>query len=322
MKKSYLYLGFLGIAVIIGITASFIGCPGPEEQIIDEIVRKFNREPQISVYFHETKTTKNMSIEEYLTGVVAGEMKKDWPLEAYAAQAIVARTFTMDFIAQGGTKKEHNTDISTDEVEAQAYNAAAVDSTIKKAVEMTKGQVMTYKKRYAKGWFSASCGGRTALAKEGLAYKEAEPIYMRSVSCPEEKVIPKEELFWQATLTSKEISDALQELGKSVGRIERMEVGARSARSHRATTLDFIGTDGKTSVPGGDFRIALDPKKVRSIWITEITNQAGRVVLEGRGFGHGVGLCQWGAHALAKEGKTPTEIINHYYPEVQIEDLW
>ena len=94
------------------------------------MAKKLAQEPEISVYFHETKERKTMSIEEYLLGVVAGEMRPDWPVEAYAAQAIVARTFTMDFIADGGTKEEHDTDISTDEEEAQAYNAAAITPAI------------------------------------------------------------------------------------------------------------------------------------------------------------------------------------------------
>jgi len=322
LKHKYKHIGLAVLTLIIGITVSFIGCPGPERKIIDRIARKLDQEPQISVYFHESKTKKTMPIEEYLLGVVAGEMKKGWPLEAYAAQAIVARTFTMDFIAQGGTRKQHNTDISTDEVEAQAYNAEAITPIIRRAVRMTKGKVITYRNRYVKGWFSASCGGRTALAKEGLGYKEKEPPYMRSVPCPEEKVIPKEELYWKATLTSAEMAEALKKLGQSIGTVQRLQVEERSKQSHRATKLKFTGTEGSATVLGADFRVALDPQKVRSIWITDINNKNTGIELEGRGYGHGVGLCQWGAHALAKEGKSPEEIIKHYYPLGEIKDLW
>ena len=228
----------------------------------------------------------------------------------------------MDFIAAGETRKEHGTDISTDEVEAQAYNAEAITPAIRRAVEMTRGKVMTYRGRYVKGWFSASCGGKTALAKEGLAYKEKEPPYMRSVSCPEEKVIPKEELFWSAQFTGDEIKRALSELGKEIGTVSRMEVAARSKTSHRATTLKFVGANGQAKVAGADFRIAVDPQKMRSIWLTDLNHLSGAIEMKGRGFGHGVGLCQWGSHALAKEGKSPEEIIKHYYPRVKIMDLW
>ena len=309
--------------VILLAALVFMGCPDSKQgETFSNVAKKFSKEPEITVYMHKTKTTETMPIEEYLLGVVAGEMKPDWPVEAYAAQAIVARTFTMDFIASGGTQEEHGTDISTDEVEAQAYNAEAITPEIRRAVEMTKGKVMTYRGKYVKGWFSASCGGKTALAKEGLAYKDPEPPYMRSVSCPEEKVIPKEELFWSEKFTGEEIKRALGELGKDVGTVNRMEVAARSKTSYRATTLRFTGTNGQASVAGADFRIAVDPQKMRSIWLTDLNHSSGVIEMKGRGFGHGVGLCQWGAHALAKEGKSPEEIIKHYYPKVTIMDLW
>lgn len=295
-----------------------MGCPGAE----GNLAKKLSKEPEISVYFHKTKETKTMPIEEYLLGVVAGEMRPDWPVEAYAAQAIVARTFTMDFIATGGTKEQHNTDISTDEEEAQAYNGEAITPEIRQAVKMTSGQVMTYRGRYVKGWFSASCGGRTALAKDGLAYKEREPAYMRSVSCPEAEVIPESELFWEEKFSRQEITKALSELGKEIGTVSRMAVASRSKESHRARELKFTGASGEATVPGADFRIAIDPQKMRSIWLTDIKHEADGITLEGRGFGHGVGLCQWGAHALAKEGKKPEDIIKHYYPEVKIMKLW
>jgi stage II sporulation protein D len=75
-------------------------------------------------------------------------------------------------------------------------------------------------------------------------------------------------------------------------------------------------------VPGADFRIAADPQKMRSIWLTDIKHEGDGITLEGRGFGHGVGLCQWGAHALAKGGKSPEEIIKHYYPKAKVTKLW
>lgn len=321
-KKRYLATGICATLILVAVFI-FMGCPGSEQGgTFSNVAKKFPKEPEITVYLHKTKTKKTMPIEEYLLGVVAGEMRPDWPVEAYAAQAIVARTFTMDFIASGGTKKEHGTDISTDEVEAQAYNEEAITPEIRRAVEMTRGKVMTYRGKYVKGWFSASCGGRTALAKEGLAYRDPEPPYTRSVSCPEEKVIPKEELFWSARFTGDELKKALGELGKNIGTVTRIEVAARSKNSHRATALKLVGTNGQTKVAGADLRIAVDPQKMRSLWITDLNHLPGAIEMKGRGFGHGVGLCQWGAHALAKEGKSPEEIIRHYYPSVTIMDLW
>lgn len=322
MRLNYRVLGIVLLAAILVTTVSIIGCPGPERRIYNNIARKFDQQPQITVYFNENKTKKTMPVEEYLLGVVAGEMKKDWPLEAYAAQAIVARTFTMEFISRGGTRKLHGTDISTDEKESQAYNAAAITPVIRRAVKMTEGTVMTYRGRYVKAWFHASSGGRTALATEGLAYKGKNPPYITSVSSPEEKVIPKEELFWTARFTSAEMAAALKKLGKSIGEVTRVEVGKRSDTSYRVIRLDFVGTKGRAGVHGADFRTAIGPEKMRSTWITDIVNEKGAITFKGRGFGHGVGMSQWGAHAMAKEGKTPNSIIKHYYPKVNLMKLW
>jgi stage II sporulation protein D len=282
----------------------------------------YKKEPEISVYFHEDQTTKKMPLEEYLMGVVAGEMRGDWPEKAYAAQAIVARTFTLELIGRGGTKEFHQTDICTDEKHAQAYNAGAVTPAIRRAVEMTRGEVMTYGGNYTKGWFSASCGGRTAPAQVALGFTGEEPAYITSVNCPEESVIPEEELYWSARFSRAELDAILKTLGKSVGQVRRLEIGEKHEDSHRVTRLDFIGTAGRAGVRGADFRKAAGPEKVRSTWITGIQQEGEAIILEGRGFGHGVGLCQWGANALAAQGKDPHAIVKHYYPEVEIKKLW
>ena len=312
------------LALVLLVTSVLnAGCPGKEGTLIKNLVTRFGKPPEITVFIKETGKVKKMDVEEYLLGVVAGEMKPGWPLNAYAAQAIIARTFTMEFLARGGTRKLHNTDISTDEKEAQAYNAANITPTVRNAVKMTKGLVLTYKNRYVKGWYSASCGGRTALAKEGLAYKGPEPPYMRSVKCPEEKRIPEDELYWKATLSSSEINEALKKLNKpDLGNIKAMEVAKRS-KSQRATIIKFTGAKGSAEVSGGDFRINVGPEKLRSIWISdEIKHESGKITVKGRGFGHGVGLCQWGSYTLAKQNKSPKAIVKYYYPKAEVSKIW
>ncbi len=299
------------------------GCPGKEDVLFKNIVTRFGKPPVISVYDKDTGQKKRMDIEEYLTGVVAGEMKPGWSLNAYAAQAIIARTFTMEFLGRGGTRKLHGTDISTDEKEAQAYNAKAVTPVIRRAVQLTKGLVLTYKNRYIKGWYSASCGGITTYAKEGLAYKGPEPPYIKPVKCPEEKVIPTDELYWQASLTSADIDRALKQLNqKSIGTVNKLEILKRS-QTNRVTLLKLTGSQGSATLAGGDFRINVGPEKLRSIWLSnDIENRPGEIKVKGRGFGHGVGLCQWGAYALAKENRSYKEIVQHYYPKTHVSKIW
>ncbi|MGD8399692.1 MAG: SpoIID/LytB domain-containing protein [Bacillota bacterium] len=312
--------------VLVGILFNS-GCPGKEGTLFKNLVTRFGRPPEITVYMHRTNVKKRMDIEEYLAGVVAGEMKPGWPLNAYAAQAILARTFTMRYLGEGSAKENaqdlHGADISTDEKVAQAYNAANIRPVIREAVAKTKGLVLTYGKHYIKGWYHASSGGITAYAKEGLAYKEAEPPYISSVRSPEEKYTPPEELYWQTTLTSAEINAALKKLnGKEIGTVRKLEIVKRT-KTQRAVLLKFIGDQGTAQVVGADFRVSYGPEKIRSIWISnEIVNRPGAIKIKGRGFGHGVGLSQWGAYDMAKRNWSPQKIVMHYYPKARVEKIW
>jgi stage II sporulation protein D len=313
----------IGIWVTLAALLMSSGCPGKEKTLIKNIVTHFGSPPKITVFMKETGAKKKMDVEEYLAGVVAGEMKPGWPLNAYAAQAILARTFTMEFLSRGGTRELHGTDISTDETEAQAYNAANIRPIIREAVKKTRGQVLTYQNRYIKGWYHACSGGITAYAKEGLGYKEKEPPYISSVKSPEEKYTPKEEFYWQTTLTSPGINAALKRMRlREVGHVKRLEILKRS-NTHRATLLRFTGDKGSVDVTGADFRVSYGPEKLRSIWISDDmeTTPAG-IKIKGRGFGHGVGMSQWGAYELAKSNWSPQRIVKHYYPKTDVAKIW
>ncbi|MGE5558521.1 MAG: SpoIID/LytB domain-containing protein [Bacillota bacterium] len=297
------------------------GCPGSERRIFDRVAKKLRREPVISVYMADTGQKKRMGIEQYITGVVAGEMEKGWPINAYAAQAILVRTFTMEFLAGGGSRKQHGADISTEVEEAQAYNAAAITPEIRRAVKMTRGKVITSNRMYIKGWFSASCGGHTVPAKVGLAYKKPEPPYITPVGCPEDRVTPPPVKEWGATVTLDEIRAALMKMGRKVTAV----TGIRPAGPKiygRARDFEITIPGGKVKVPAADLRVALGADKMRSIWFTSFKTENGKVAMKGKGFGHGVGLCQWGAYAYAKSGRSPEQIIRHYYPKTRIMTVW
>ena len=136
--------------------------------------------PILQVYDVKDKSVKEMDLETYLQGVVAGEMKNDWPMEALRAQAILARTFVLKFTTEKESKYK-GADISTDIEEAQAYSADEVNDRVKQAVESTRGMVLSSNGEFPYTWFHAHSGGTTALAKEGLGYDQEEPPYTESV---------------------------------------------------------------------------------------------------------------------------------------------
>lgn len=274
-------------------------------------------EPDILVYMHETGEKKSMKMEEYIAGVVGGEMKNDWPVEALAAQAIIARTFTLQAIEEKGGVPARGTQASTDIKEFQAYNAKSVNDNVKQAVQMTRGMIITYQGKPAKTWFHASAGGVTATAKEGLAYNEAEPPYIQSVQSPDD-LAPADVQNWTATFTKAAVIEAMAKQGKKVSTIDSFDLGQKGP-SKRTTAFTV---NGNTEVSAPPLRVALDSTKLKSLLLDKVEVSGDNITFSGKGYGHGVGMSQWGAHKLAKEGKKPEEIVSHYYRGVTIEKRW
>lgn len=274
-------------------------------------------EPTITVYMHETGEKKQMKMEEYIAGVVAGEMKSDWPVAALAAQAIVARTFTLEEIETKGGVPARGTQASTDIKEFQAYNAEEVNDNVKKAVAMTRGMVATYQGKPIRTWFHASAGGITATAKEGLNFRDAEPPYIHSVQSPDD-LAPADVQNWTASFSKQEVMAALNKIGQQVTTVESVEIGQKGP-SGRATSLVFNKT---VQAPAPDFRVAIGSTELKSMLLDKVVVEGDKVTFSGKGYGHGVGMSQWGANKMATEGKKPEEIVGHYFKGITVEKRW
>lgn len=305
------------VLVAIASTVLLISWSGDDSNI----VRELEAEPTLTVYNNETGQIQEMKLEEYLAGVVAGEMFPDWPVEAYAAQAIFARSFTMDFVSQGGVKDKYGADVSTSIEETQAFNPAAVTPEIKKAVEMTRGQVMTYDNRYVRGWFHAYSGGVTARAKEGLDYQEEEPPFTKEAKLPDNEYVPEDVKEWTVEYSAAELQGLLAARGVNVGQITGLEITERGP-TERITKILVKGTQGEQEISGPEFRLAVDSTKMKSTLVKEFSFANGVLTITGTGYGHGVGLSQWDAYMLAKEGKSPEEIVQTFFDGVKIRKIY
>lgn len=271
----------------------------------------------LSLYMAETGEVTEIPLEEYLYGVVAAEMDVNWPKEALAAQAILARTFTLEKVQAGGVK-EHGTDASTDIREFQAYNADKINDNVRQAVDDTKGEVVTYHNKLIKAWFFADAGGMTASsAEEGLSYNKTKTPYIHSVEDPGDDLSDNENRFWEASFAKDEVIRALKDCGITPPeKIDAVKISAYGA-SGRAVTLDFSGAE----VSAVAFRLAIGSEKMKSTMLENIKIQDGTLYLAGRGYGHGVGMSQWGARALAEQGKSAEEIIGYFFKDIEINDL-
>lgn len=272
--------------------------------------------PELKVYVTEEKEIREMDLETYLLGVVAGEMKNDWPLEALKAQAILARTFVVKFITEKQSRYA-GADISTDIEEAQAYDAAGINDRVRQAVTDTRGMILCYGGEPIYAWFHAHAGGRTADAAEGLSYQHPAP-YTQSVDSPDSDQAPEEDASWQAEFTAQQVIAAAADAGVKLGdTVESVSLGEKGP-SGRTKTLRINGKD----VPANEFRIAIGSAEMKSTLLESAAYADGVLTLRGRGYGHGVGLSQWGAYALAEQGQNAKEIINMYFHNVENVQIW
>ena len=257
-----------------------------------------------------------MDVETYVAGVVAGEMKNDWPEEALKAQAILARTFLLKFCRDKQSKYE-GADISTDVSEAQAYAPASVNDRVRRAVVETRGLVMAWNGDYPNAWFHAHSGGMTERPSVALEYRGEDPEYLKPTASEESEKAPASVRAWTATFTKGQVRKACADAGVKVDEVNRVELGEQG-ESGRAKTLLVNGEP----VSAPSFRIQIGANRLKSTLIDEINVEGDSVTFRGRGYGHGVGLSQWGAYQLAEEGKGATQIIAKYFPGVQIVEMW
>ncbi len=305
-------LGDNRLKLILGIIAALaiiIAARGQHMQPRSDIP---SEEPTISVYFHETGEIKSMPLETYLEGVVAAEMDPNWPLAALEAQAIVARTFTLKKL-QEGPLEGRNAQASTNPKEFQAYEATRVNDRVKQAVSNTRGKIITYQGEPIRAWFHSSSGGKTASAAEGLNFTKESTPYIQPVTDVQQE--PSHQ--WSAKFSAEEVIEAARAVGVELGELTSISIGRRGA-SGRAETLSINGKE----VPAPQFRLAIGDQKMRSTLIDALHLEGNTVYMNGRGFGHGVGMSQWGAWLLAQRGKSAQDIVTYYFKGVQIQDSW
>ena len=183
---------------------------------------------------------------------------------------------------------------------------------------MTRGEVAVYKGEFVNAWFHSHSGGMTATAKEGLNYKEKEPPYIQVVKSPDADAGPEGKRTWSASFSKEKVASILRnKMGQDPGTINSVSIVERGP-SGRAVTLKI----GDATVNAADFRIQLGSMEMRSTLLTSFKVEGNRIVMAGKGFGHGVGMSQWGAHVMAKQSKSPEEIVKYYFKDVDRVRLW
>lgn len=262
----------------------------------------------INVYDTQSQAIIKTDIESYVEAVVAGEISNQAPMESLKAQAVLARTFTMNFLENNKSKYE-GADISTDISEAQAYNKENVNDRIKQAVKETKGEYITYDNQSIIAYFHSNSGGKTTLPKEGFN-NQTNYAYLKSVDSVENEN-NSTNFSWTYKFTKTQILNALRDMGQSVASVSSFEKG-EIGDSGRCITFIVGGKE----ISATTFREQIGSTKLKSTFIESIDVDDYSVTFKGKGYGHGVGLSQEGAIILANQGKTYKDIINFYFTDI------
>jgi stage II sporulation protein D len=254
-----------------------------------------------------------VNLEEYLYSVVSREMPPSWPDAALGAQAICARTYVLQ-----RSDPRRNYDLVPSQLD-QVYGGVAGESPGGiAAVDATRGAVLGFGGGFASIAYSSCCGGHTESSAD--AWGNVALPYLSGVVCPWCSDSPN--FHWQRSLEFDMISQRLTRSLPPGSRVADVRIDARDA-SGRARTISVVTDLGATPISGSLFRRSVGARVVPSLLIGNVARipDAGGVLLEGSGSGHGVGLCQWGAHGMALGGHSATEILGLYFPGTDISHL-
>lgn len=285
----------------------------PSKKVEVDLGRLEKSDMEVAVLRNKNKQVVKLPLEKYIAGVVAAEMPADFEAEALKAQALTARTFILEQMLDGPDTSLNGADV-TDTVQHQVYKddeelkkqwQEKYDSKMKRiaqAVLETEGQILTYEGEPITATFFSTSNGYTENSE--AYWKNAYP-YLKSVESPWDKKSPK---FHDRKVVS--LSEFEKRLGvkitdpKNVGAVIKRTPGKRVAS---------VNINGKI-ITGKEVREALDLRSTDFDW----ERKGDSILISTKGFGHGVGMSQYGANGMAKEGKNYQQIVKHYYQGIQI----
>ena len=241
-------------------------------------------------------------LEDYLAAVLGSEMPVSFPLEALKAQAVAARTYALQKKLAAYDSPYH----MGSSVLHQVYGGLnREDAKTRMAVEATRGEVLTYELAPIEAYFHASCGGHTESGQDALG---RELPYLQAVECPCGQLPASR---WSATVSESELRSALRQSP------EGFRVTGRTS-THRVTR---VITSGGGAMEGVELRRRLGYTRLKSLDF-DVERGSHGYVFTGRGYGHGAGLCQWGAKVLADRAWSYQDILSHYYPGAELQHLY
>ena len=282
-----------------------------------------------------------VAMEEYLPGVIAKELFNNWGVATHRAQAIAARSWALCEMAMWRTRRHF--DAVAGEL-GQAWIGATAHKRSLDAVSATRGEVLLFDARVVPAYYSSCCGGARAAARDAISTSVVNDIAPLSVSGADgsDCCSWSPTYRWQLTFDAATVARTLPAWARAEGYaslfkvegLRRLDVAERNkaGRPVAFAITDDKGTPFRVSAERLRWALNADPRnpqnlrpakeRVKSAFFEPFLKMSGKVgelVIAGRGHGHGVGMCQYGAEAMAKKGANATSILARYYPGARIE---
>ncbi len=257
-----------------------------------------------------------VSAEEYVYGVLPKEVDPTWPLDALKAQAVVSRSYVLYNKVRNVAERF---DVSNS-VFDQVYAGQSVEAPeSNRAVDETRGQILEDSTgKPVQAFFHSSCGGHTEVPEhvwKSMSTSDAFGVVSDDNYCKDDP-----HYRWQFSLSYATLRARLRRAGFRVSDIKGISVLQKS-ESGRAEIFLLKTSSAEVEVAGNRLRLALGPEAMRSTLLENMKVGKKNVWFEGRGWGHGVGLCQWGARGRALAGQNYKKILLAYYPKAELRNL-
>lgn len=331
MKQLIAFTVLLVVTVVLIVPTIVVRGLGVFESLESKVPANSGHEKMITinVFMPDQNKIATMGLEDYVKGVVGAEMPAEFEMEALKAQAVAARTYAIKNMTRFGGSGLSGTpgaDVSTDPRAGQAWLSEATLKErwgqdkfpyywqkVSKAVDETKGLILTYNGEPINAVFHSTSGERTASAKEVWGY---DYPYLQSVPCKWDQKSPR-------YAESKEIglAELEQRLGSDAGVVAAVQSGnpavAQVIERTESGRVDKIRIGTKT-FSGLDIRQKLE---LRSTNFT-VDMKDDKMIFNTQGNGHGVGLCQYGANGMSKEGRDFRQILTYYYVGVGLKNIY
>ncbi len=247
-----------------------------------------------------------LPLEHYLIGLINSEISSTWPMESVKAQAVIARTFAV-YKREERKKALYHLEST---VMDQAYDGSDLEDTRSaRGVHETEGEVLTYNGSVIQAFYHAACGGRT----EDSANVWGVPLpYLKGREC--QYCATSSASVWEQAIPLSRIESLLKLSGLTDIRISGMN------SKGRVKNLLLHTSRGVIPMPATKFRMSIGSTVIKSTNLN-VRVESGVAYFSGKGYGHGVGLCQWGAKQRALDGFTYAEILAYYYPGTELRNL-